>query len=95
MPIVTSNWWDECVIDNLSYNQRETAIQKNFKELSDFDLAALLRIADKSWYTLRQVAYLPTRERDCIRDMMRVRNNWAHCKASLPGKDEILLDLNT
>ena len=28
------------------------------------------------------------RERECIRDMMRVRNNWAHVSAMLPGKDD-------
>lgn len=95
LPRAAENWWDECVIDNLSYNQRETARSRGFTKLEDFDLAALLRIADKSWYTMRQVAFLPTRERECIRDMMRVRNNWAHCGANLPGKDTILQDLNT
>ena len=95
LPRVSENWWDECVIDNLSYNQRETARSKGFTKLEDFDLAALLRIADKSWYTMKQVAFLPTRERECIREMMRVRNNWAHCGANLPGKDVILQYLNT
>lgn len=95
LPRAAENWWDECVIDNLSYNQRETASSRGFTKLEDFDLAALLRIADKSWYTMRQVAFLPTREREGIRDMMRVRNNWAHCGANLPGKDTILQDLNT
>lgn len=95
LPRASENWWDECVIDSLSYNQRETANSKGFTKLEEFDLAALLRIADKSWYTMRQVAFLPTRERECIRDMMRVRNNWAHCGANLPGKDVILQDLNT
>lgn len=92
----TSNdWWEDCVIDKLSYNQRETAKSKGFTKLGDFDLAALLRIADKSWYAMRNVAYLPTRKRECIRDMMRVRNNWAHCSAVLPGKDTIIADLTT
>ena len=95
LPRASENWWNECVIDNLSYNQRETARTKGFTKLEDFDLAALLRVADKSWYTLRQVAFLPTRERECIRDMMRVRNNWAHCGVNLPGKDDIVQDLNT
>lgn len=95
LPRAAENWWDECVIDNLSYNQRETARSRGFTKLENFDLAGLLRIADKSWYIMRQVAFLPTRERECIRDMMRVRNNWAHCGANLPGKDTILQDLNT
>ena len=95
LPRASEDWREECVINNLSYNQREVARAKGYTKLEDFDLAALLRIADKSWYTMRQVAFLPSRERECIRDMMRVRNNWAHCGANLPGKDSMLQDLNT
>ncbi|WP_308681029.1 helicase-related protein [Stomatobaculum longum] len=95
LPRASDDWWEECVLDKLSYNQREMAIERGFTELGQFDLAALLRIADKSWYAMRNVAFLPTRERECIRDMMRVRNNWAHVSAMLPGKDAILADLTT
>ncbi|MCD8110560.1 MAG: SNF2-related protein, partial [Clostridiales bacterium] len=95
LPKASDDWWEECVMEKLSYNQRERAKERGFTELEEFDLAALLRIADKSWYTMRSVAFLPTRERECIRDMMRVRNNWAHVGAMLPGKDAVLADLET
>ena len=95
LPRASDDWWEECVLDKLSYNQRETARERGFTTLEEFDLAALLRIADKSWYAMRNVAFLPTRERECVRDMMRVRNNWAHVSAMLPGKDAILADLAT
>lgn len=95
LPQASENWWDECVIENLSYNRRDTTRFKDFTKLEDFDLAALLRIADKSWYIIRQVTFSSARERECIRDMMRVRNNWVHCGVNLPGKDIILQDLNT
>ncbi len=95
LPRTSDNWWEECVIEKLSYNQRETTRLRGIKKLEEFDLAALLRIADKSWYEMRNVVYLPTRERKCIRDMMRVRNNWAHVSAILPGKDMIIADLTT
>lgn len=90
---VCDDWWNECVLERLSYRQREIAIKKGFKELSDFDLAAVLRIADKNWYDMRNFAYLPTSERECIRDMQSVRNNWAHCAGTLPGKDSIIHDI--
>ncbi len=95
LPRTTDAWWEECVLDRISYKQREMAKEKGFTELGEFDLATLLRVADKSWYMMRNIIYLPSRERECIRDMMRVRNNWAHCSASLPGKDTILNDLET
>lgn len=95
LPRTSDDWWEDCVMAKLSYNQAEMARERGFTELGQFDLAALLRIADKSWYEMRNVAFLPTRERECIRDMMRVRNNWAHVSAMLPGKDAILADLTT
>lgn len=93
LPRVSEDWWNECVLDRLNYRQREIAIEKDFKELSDFDLAAVLRIADKNWYDMRSFAYLPTNERECIRDMQGVRNNWAHCAGTLQGKDAIIHDI--
>lgn len=90
--IVPGDWWQDCVIDKLSYNQRNMAQEKNIKKLSEFDLAALLRIADRNWYTMRDYFYLPTSERECVREMMNVRNNWAHISGQLPGKDEIIRD---
>lgn len=95
LPRITENWWEDCVLQSLSYAQREMALSRNFMKLSDFDLAALLRITNKSWYDMRTVAYLPTKEREVVREMMSVRNNWAHCSADLPGKDMILHDLKT
>lgn len=53
LPKNSDDWWEECVIEKLSYNQRETAKRKGFTKLEDFDLTALLRIADKSWYVMR------------------------------------------
>ena len=95
LPRVAETWWDDCVLSSLSYTQREIAVAKGFTKLTDFDLAALLRIANKSWYDMRTVAYLPTSEREVIRNMIGVRNNWAHCGTDLPGKDTIISDLHT
>ena len=91
---ISVDWWNECVLDRLSFRQREIAIEKNFKELSDFDLATVLRIADKNWYDMRNFAYIQTSERECIRDMRSVRNNWVHCAGNLPGKDSIVRDID-
>ena len=60
LPKVSENWWQECVIYNLSYNQREIAENNQYSNLSDFDLAALLRITDKSWYAMRAPRMFPS-----------------------------------
>ncbi len=94
LPRVTENWWQECVISNLSYTQKQLALDNGYTKLEQFDLAALLRITDKSWYDMRSFAYLPTSEREYVRAMMKLRNNWAHCAGILPDKDIVLNDLN-
>lgn len=94
LPRVGDDWWQLCVKDNLSYAQLAIAEERGFSKLEDFDLAALLRIADKSWYDMRSFAYLPTKDRQCVRDMMKVRNNWAHLSGNIGDKDLVLNDLD-
>ena len=95
LPKVSNDWWEDCVLSSLSYLQRKEAMTKGYSKLSDLDLAALLRVTNKSWYDMRTVTYLSTKEREVVRDMISVRNDWAHRSVDLPGKDTILHDLNT
>ena len=94
LPRVTRDWWNECVISKLSYNQRTIAQEKAITKLIEFDLAALLTIADRNWYAMREFLFLPSSERECIRKMMKVRNNWAHCSGELPPAISIESDLS-
>ena len=95
LPRVSSDWWQDCVLRSLTYAQREIAEAREYTKLTDFDLSALLRIMNKSWYDMRTVMFLPTDERETARAMQAVRNNWAHLSVELPGKDTILSDLKT
>lgn len=95
LPRVGDDWWQNCVLDNLSYAQKEYVADQGFSKLEDLDLSALLRVADKSWYDMRSYAFLPTRERQCVRNMVKVRNNWAHAAGSVTDKDVITSDLDT
>ena len=74
LPRISDNWWANCVLDSLSFNQNQLAQEKGYTELKQLDLAALLRIIDKNWYAMRNFAYLPTKDRETVRRMMRVRN---------------------
>lgn len=94
LPRVGEDWWQVCVIDNLSYLQKQYSAENSFTSLEDLDLAALLRVTDKSWYDMRSFAYLPTSDRQCVRNMMKVRNNWAHFSGNISDKDIVLKDLD-
>ena len=93
LPRVTKDWWNDCVIANLSYSQQMQVEENGYTELEQLDLAALLRITKQSWYDMRSFAYLPTSQRECVKAMIRVRNNWAHVAGMLPDKDQVLNDL--
>ena len=87
------DWWEECVMSNLSTLQYEKAIENHITKLEQFDLAALLRIAEKSWYIMTTYHYMPQNDRETIKDMKRVRTNWAHTPTVLLGKDTIITDI--
>jgi ERCC4-related helicase len=89
LPRISDSWWTECVLDNLSHYQRGRIVEQSIKTLQELDLAALLRVANKSWYELRSVFYLTQQEREYLRKMRSVRNNWAHCAGNIPDKDII------
>lgn len=95
LPRVGEEWWQVCVMDNLSFAQKQYATESGYSKLEDLDLAAMLRVADKSWYDMRSFAYLPTRDRQCVREMVKVRNNWAHLAGAIADKDIVLRDLDT
>lgn len=91
---VREDWWQFCVMDNLSFVQIQYAEEHGYSKLEDLDLAALLRVTVKSWYDMRSFAYLPTSDRQCTRNMIKVRNNWAHLAGTIEDKDVVLHDLD-
>ena len=94
LPRVSKDWWQVCVMDNLSFAQKQYAEEKGYSKLEDLDLAALLRVADRSWYDMRSFAYLPNKDRQTVRNMVKVRNNWAHLSGAISDKDVVLADLD-
>lgn len=95
LPSCSSSWWDNCVIDVLSYEQRERAHENRITTLEQFDLAALLRIMSKNWGNFRCFMFMSDADRDCLQRMFDVRNRWSHMDSTLPTKDEIKEDLYT
>ena len=77
----------------LSEHQYEVAREKNHTELKDFDLSALLRIADKNWYEMQQKWFLKHSVRTTIKEMFAVRNRWAHFSTDIPKTDTVIKDL--
>lgn len=50
LPRASDDWWEECVLDKLSYNQREMAIERS---LSSLDVSGLCGMCHYSGYLER------------------------------------------
>ena len=95
LPKITDNWWDELVINNLSYLQRETVLKNDIHEISGLDLAAILRVLDRNWFVITSQFFINNRERGNIRAMQEVRNTWAHITPNDISKERVIQDVNT
>ena len=89
------DWWENGVLSKLSINQCGIVARNKITSLESLDLSALLRIADKNWYSFRNRCYLKYSDRMTITKMFSVRNNWAHAPAVAPALQLIVNDLST
>lgn len=90
-----SDWWARYVLDCLTPAQARSAYGVVEGDLQAFDLAALLRIADRNWAEVALKLKLKREARNLIFEMKEVRNRYAH--ASLRGVDpeDQLRDVDT
>lgn len=96
LPKLSSDaWWQKHVMDRLSFQQQRLASDKGYSTLSQLDLAALLRVLDQNWGELSSVTSAPREGRNRIRELMEVRNRWAHMGAQEPDPEDVYRDLDT
>jgi SNF2 family DNA or RNA helicase len=91
--VLGENWWKMGVLGKLSYNQQEIVASNDINSLEALDLSALLRVADKNWYTIHNRYFLNQSDRVIVQRMFGVRNNWAHAPATPPELSSIISDL--
>lgn len=93
LPVVSRNWWIDCVVNNLSYYQRQRVEEGNLTSLDSLDLSALLRVADRCWYQIRDAFYMPMTWREAIRNLVSARHTWAHASQDTMTVDVIKKDV--
>ena len=93
LPRITDNWWDELVYRNLSPLQRDRVDSKNITELRCLDLASLLRIFDRNWFVISSTCFMNSKYRQQIREMIKIRNDWAHLSTEELSKEKVVADV--
>jgi superfamily II DNA or RNA helicase len=93
LPQISDNWWEHCVLKELSYHQKQDIETRKLKSLSEFDLAKLLKVFEKNWSMLSFKANLTRTSRNLIFEMIDIRNKYAHLESEETNKDEIYHEL--
>ena len=93
LPKLTDEWWRDLVYNNLSPLQRDNVDAKGINELRGLDLAALLRVFDRNWFVITSSWFVNNKERQKIKDMMGVRNSWAHISSEELSKEKVIRDV--
>jgi len=89
----SNDWWNVLVLSKLSDNQRINCERDGASLLTDLDLSALLRVADKNWYLISQKFFLNYSERDRLKSMFSIRNRWSHYTADAKENEQIIADI--
>lgn len=95
LPKQSHDWWDKLVIDRLSFQQQRTARERGFKNLEQFDFAALLRVLDQNWFEISSTVSLPREARSWLKELQTVRNKWAHLSSADLPPSEAYRDADT
>lgn len=93
--VLGDDWWKIGVINKLSYNQQEIVTANKITSLTELDLSALLRVADRNWYSIQSRYFLKQSDRMTIQNMFGVRNKWAHASTAPPTRNSVISDLKT
>ena len=95
LPQVSADWWNTCVVRNLTEQQARVVRQKAVNSLDGLDLAALLRVFDANYYEISNAVDLPRETRSWLKELQQVRNRWAHHSGAQERPDDLFRDLDT
>ena len=95
LPPLFDDWWNEAVINSLSFQQRRRISEQGVQSLTSLDLASLLRVLDQNWYQLSSELKLTSEARHFVKEMQTIRNRWAHPSGEEFPIDDVYRDLDT
>lgn len=95
LPELDKNWWKSLVLPKLSYQQIERVKRHGIDNLSQLDLSALLRVLDQNWYHISQRKNFSFQDRNYVKEMQTIRNQWAHITANEFIADDVYRDIDT
>lgn len=95
LPALGQKWWQDSVINRLTFQQQRLAEDRRIKSLRDLDLAAVLRVLDQNWHELAAIKPLPREARNWVKELQSVRNRWAHAPSEGLSLQDTYRDADT
>lgn len=95
LPELSQDRWENNVAAKISYTQGNRVMNEGISSLSGLDLAALLRVFDQNWNELNHKNQLFYEDRHFLKEMLDIRNRWAHKPTNGYEQDDIYRDLDT
>lgn len=95
LPSCDGQWWDNCVLAHLTFQQRRVVEEKGLTSLTELDLAGLLRVLDQNWHDINASRRLPFEARNWLKEAQSIRNRWAHLPPGGLNPEDRYRDLDT
>lgn len=95
LPVISKNWWSELVLPALSFQQKERVEHYGINSIEQFDLATILRILDKNWYSFVEQFPWDQQVRNYIKEVQTIRNKWAHKDSCVILPEDVYRDCDT
>lgn len=77
-------WWDDLVVPFVHSNTQAVLRFQRNRDFSTFDLADVLRVAEKNWWHIANRHGFPPRVFGLIKGLQLSRNGWAH-RSGIPS----------
>ena len=78
LPSLFEDWWNQAVLNSLSFQQKHFVEQNNISSLKELDLDGLLRIFDKNWYEISIKLGLTEKARHFVKKTQLMYNRWSY-----------------
>ena len=95
MPLISDSWWQDMVLSALNPRQKDILLKSKDTTLDNLDLAALLRIFDQNWFRISAQMGYESEQRHYLKEMISIRNRWAHRNNNPVSDDDLYRDLDT
>jgi len=95
LPDIGDNWWQDMVVAVLNPRQKDNLLKSKDTTLGNLDLAALLRIFDQNWFRISAHMGYESEQRHYLKEMISIRNRWAHLNSNPVSDDDLYRDLDT